>query len=177
MRTMRVRATALISTALLLVAACGGKSTPPTTTTTTTPDTAGALDGLEGTPGTTGYAGLDWGITEAGIKERFPSASAGATFLSITGNHGGKPGVTTFEFQDDKLHRISVSFTDDYPSMEACLEVWKTVREAVNGKLGAGSSENGAAYWDSTTYNIVLSCDPGEEDQGVMSMSYAQPQE
>jgi hypothetical protein len=173
---MRTLATALLSS-MLLVAACGGKSTPATTTTATDTPAAPAADGLEGTPGTTGYANLDWGTTEAGIKERFPSASAGGTYLSIAGNHGGKPGVTTFEFQDDKLHRISVSFTDEYPSMEACLEVWKTMRETVNGKLGPGSADNGAAYWDSTTYNITLSCDPGETDNGVLSMTYSQPQE
>jgi hypothetical protein len=160
----------------LFVAACGGKSTP-TTPTTTTDTPPAATDGLEGTPGTTGYAGLDWGITEDGIKARFPDASAGATFLSIAGNHGGKPSVTTFEFQDDKLHRISVSYTDEYPSMEDCLEVWKPMRASVDGKLGQGQAENGAAYWESTTYNITLSCDPGETDNGVLSMTYSQPQE
>jgi hypothetical protein len=70
-----------------------------------------------------------------------------------------------------------VTFTDDYPSMEECSKVWKDMRGTFDGKLGESKSDNLAAYWDSATYNIVLSCDPGEDEAGVLGMTYSQPQE
>jgi hypothetical protein len=171
---MRTLATAF-SSALLLLACGGGGASAPATTAPTTPT---AVDPAPpAAPGTTGYPGLDWGATEADLKARFPQAAPGLNTLSIPGNHGGLPGVTTFELEDGKLVRISVSFEEEYPGMAECLEVWKTTRASLNETLGSSSADNGAAYWDTESYNITFSCDPGDEDRGVLGMSYAQPQE
>lgn len=169
---MRTLATACTSAVLLL--ACGGKTSAPATTDTTPTTAASATTAA---PGTTGYPGIDWGITEADLEARFPQAAPGLNALSIPGNHGGLPGVTTFEIQDGTLQRISVSFDEEYPSMAECFEVWKTTRASLNETLGSSSEDNGAAYWSTESYNITFSCDPGDEDRGVLSMSYAQPQE
>jgi len=139
-------------------------------------DAPGADAATAGDLGTSGYPGLDWGATADLVKAKFPKGAPGSDNLSITGNHAGKPGVTTFEFKDGKLFRISISFEDEYPSMAECSTVWTEMRAALDPKLGASKSDNLAAYWETTTYNITLSCDPGEDEAGVLSMSYAQPQ-
>jgi hypothetical protein len=171
----------------LFLAACGGKSSKAgkdamatdATTTTDGPETdaAGVDAATAGDLGTSGYPELSWGASEADLKAKFPKAAPGMNTLSIPGNHGGKPGVTTFELKDGKLFRISVSFDDEYPSMEACSTVWTEMRKTLDAKLGESKSDNLAAYWDSATYNIILSCDPGDEDRGVLSMSYGPPQD
>lgn len=181
---------AIALTLALFMSACGGKSAKAskdamaadaTTTDGPAPDAPGDAPGADaatkGELGTSGYPGLDWGASADDVKAKFPKAAPGTDNVSITGNHGGKSGVTTFEFKDGKLHRISVTFTDDYPSMEECATVWKEMRGTFDGKLGESKSDNLAAYWDGATYNIVLSCDPGDDEGGALSMSYSQPQE
>ena len=175
-----------LATALLF--GCGGKKTPAAkdamTADASNPDgpapdatdAPGVDAATAGDLGTSGYPGLDWGASLDDLKAKFPRAAPGTENLSITGDHAGKPGVTTFELRDGKLHRISVSFEDEYPSMEECATVWKEMRATLDGKLGASQSDNLAAYWEAPTYNITLSCDPGDEDAGMLSMSYSQPQ-
>jgi hypothetical protein len=173
-------------TLALSLAACGGKSNKATKdamvadatpTDGASTDAPGADAATKGELGTSGYPGLDWGASADDLKAKFPKAAPGTDNLSITGTHGGKSGVTTFELKDGKLHRISVSFLDDYPSMDECADVWKEMRTTFDAKLGESKSDNLGAYWDSTTYSIVLSCDPGDDDGGVLSMTYSQPQE
>lgn len=183
---------AIALTLLLSLAACGGKSAkagkdamPADATTadgtTAAPADAAAAAGADaataGDLGTSGYPGLDWGATEADIMAKFPKAAPGGKTVSITGDHAGKPGVTTFELKDGKLHRISVSFADEYPSMGECQTAWAEMRKVLDAKLGESKSDNLAAYWDSATYNIILSCDPGDDEAGVLSMSYGPPQD
>jgi hypothetical protein len=179
-----MRITIALTLALSLLA-CGGKANKAgkdampadaTTTDATATDAPGVDAATRGELGTSGYPGLDWGASADDLKAKFPKAAPGTDNLSITGNHGGKSGVTTFELKDGKLHRISVSFADEYPSMGECQTVWTEMRKTFDGKLGESKSDNLAAYWDSATYNIVLSCDPGEDDAGVLSMTYSQPQ-
>lgn len=182
-----MRTLALALTTLLLLA-CGGKSTKASKDAMTTdatndaagpdgPDAPGADAAMTGAPGTSGYPGVDWGLSMEAVQARFPKASPGAAYLSMVGNHAGKPGVITFEFKDDKLFRISVTFDGEYPSMDECADGFAGMRKELDAKLGESKSENLAAYWDSPTYNIILSCDPCEEDQGVLSMSYGPPQD
>ncbi len=177
--------TILLTLAIALLFGCGGKSQPASKDAMTadatnpdgpTTDAAGVDAATAGDLGTSGYPGLDWGASMDDLKAKFPRAAPGTDNLSITGNHAGKPGVTTFELRDGKLHRISVTFEDEYPSMEACATVWKEMRATLDGKLGASKSDNLAAYWDAPTYNIILTCDPGDEDAGVLSMAYSPPQ-
>ena len=161
-----------LATALLF--GCGGKKTPAAkdamTADASNPDgpapdatdAPGVDAATAGDLGTSGYPGLDWGASLDDLKAKFPRAAPGTENLSITGDHAGKPGVTTFE--------------DESPSMEECATVWKEMRATLDGKLGASQSDNLAAYWESPTYNITLSCDPGDEDAGMLSMSYSQPQ-
>lgn len=181
---MRTLATAL--TLALFLFGCGGKSAKANKDAmpadATNPDGAsadapGADAATAGDLGTSGYPGLDWGLSMDDVKAKFPTAAPGTDNLSIVGNHAGKSGVTTFELKDGKLFRISVSFEEEYPSMGECQPVWTEMRKALDAKLGESKADNLAAYWDSTTYNIVLSCDPGEEDKGVLSMTYGPPQD
>lgn len=181
---MRTIATALTASILLL--GCGGKSTKANkdamATDATNPDgpsadAPGPDAATTGDLGTSGYPGLDWGASMDDVKAKFPKAAPGTDNLSIPGNHAGKPGVTTFEFKDGKLFRISVSFDDEYPSMGDCAPAWNEMRKTLDAKLGESKAENLAAFWDSATYNIILSCDPGDDDKGVLSMAYGPPQD
>jgi hypothetical protein len=181
-----MRTLAIALTAALLLFGCGGKKGPAPKDAMVTDannpdgpsaDAPGADAATAGELGTSGYPGLDWGASLDDVKAKFPKAAPGTDNLSITGNHAGKSGVTTFELKDGKLFRISVSFEEEYPSMGECQPAWAEVRKTLDAKLGESKSENLAAYWDSTTYNIILSCDPGEEDRGMLSMSYGPPQD
>lgn len=184
---MRIAIAFALSLGLALsLLACGGKSGKANkdamTTDATNPDgpsaDAPAADAATaGDLGTSGYPGLDWGATMDDLKVKFPKGVPGADNLAIPGNHAGKSGVTTFALKDAKLFRISVTFDDDYPSMEECSKAWTEMRRTLDAKLGESKADNLAAYWDSATYNIILSCDPGEEEQGVLSMSYGPPQD
>ena len=177
---------AIALTLALTLLSCGGKSNkankdamPADATSTDGPsaDAPGADAATAGELGTSGYPGLDWGLSMDDVKAKFPKAAPGTNNLSIVGNHAGKSGVTTFEFKDAKLFRISVSFEDEYPSMGECQTAWTEMRKTLDAKLGESKADNLAAYWDSTTYTIVLSCDPGDEDKGMLSMSYGPPQD
>ncbi len=184
---MRTLSTITISGLFLLVSAigCGGKSAKAgkdamnSDATTATDGAAADAPGVDaasnGELGTSGYPGLDWGASMDAVKAKFPKAAPGPDTLSIPGNHAGLAGVTTFEFKDGKLFRISVSFDKEYPSMDDCLKDWADMRTTLEPTLGESSSDNGAAYWNAATYNITASCDPGDGDGGVMSMTYAQP--
>ncbi len=137
--------------------------------------TAAAAAAAAGAVGTSGYPGLDWGASLDALKAAFPKAAPGSDNLSIVGQYEGRAAITTFELKGGQLARISVSFEDSFPSMDACGKTWTAMRTALDPKLGKSVGDNLAATWESATYAVTLSCDPGDEDEGVLSLSYARP--
>ena len=142
---------------------CGGKA--PTADHPAAPPTA---------LGTTGYPGLDWGATAATVRAIYPNASAtNDGHLALRGTDEGQPNLTTFEFVAGRLGKISIVFDRRFASMKQCGAVWTTLRAAFDPKLGNSAGENLAAFWESATYAVTLSCDLDDAERAGLSMSYA----
>ena len=148
----------------ILVVACG-QPAPPANAPPNTPPAA---------IGTSGYPGLDWGATVANVKAAYPRTTEDHGELTTTSLAvEGQPNTTTFAFEHGKLARIGIAFDRRFASMNECATLWTVVRRALDPKLGKSAGENLAAFWESTTYAVTLSCDIDDHAQAGLSMSYA----
>jgi hypothetical protein len=161
----------------LLVAACGSP----------TPGAAISNRAAAGTkrpeaprpPGTSGFPGLDWRITESQLRRAIPGLrpylDRGLEW-SVRLDHAGWPGLAIFEVVDDALSHIAIGFDGEFSSMEDCAPRFAKVRAEIDKQLGTSSLENLAAYWSSPTYEVQLSCDIAVEDgAAALSMMYDPP--
>ena len=145
--------------------ACGGKAAGPHQAAGPPPTAIG----------TSGYPGLDWGASVATIRAIYPTIRANPDGnFALVAPHEGEANVTTFELVAGKLAKISIAFDRTFASMNECATVWKTLRAALDPKLGKSAGENLAAFWESATYVVMLSCDPDDAgNHAGLSMSYA----
>lgn len=154
----------------ILAAACGGASTPAATS----PGNATGATAATATPplGTTGLPGLDWGATTAAVMARYPGAIASDDGVTARGAVDGRPATTVFAIGEAGLEHVKTVWTAGYPSMGACADDWEARRVELEARLGEGSAENLAAFWDTATATITLFCDPGEGDAAVLAITY-----
>ena len=156
-------------TTLLSIAACLAacvSSTP----TTTPPSPSKA------TSGTSGMPGLDWGASADAVLAASPRATPNKEGgLWATGTTDGITSITAFKMGAHGLEQINVEWTQGFISMEDCGSHWKTLRAKYDGRFGASTADNLAAYWKTPTASITLSCSPNDSGAGVLSLNYAKP--
>ena len=132
-------------------------------------------------PGSSGFAGVDWGDTIDAVQAKYPAATRGEDELALHAAHGGRDATISFMFTGGgQLISISVSFTGSFPSMSACAEPFAQVRTALDGSLGQSGTDNLAAYWSSETASMTLACNPDDPEQGEqasLTMSYSLPED
>lgn len=166
---MRIAAAVLACS--ILAAACGGARQPaatgPGNATGTTDATAPAA------LGTTGLPGLDWGATAAAVIARYPGATASDDGVTVRGAVDGRPATTVFAIGEAGLEHVKTEWTAGYPSMAACADDWEARRVELAARLGEGSAENLAAFWDTATTTITFFCDPTDSGGGVLAITYA----
>lgn len=167
---------ALVATASITVA-CGPHGRDPLGNTATKPRDAELPAAPTAKLGTSGFAGVDWGAKLAAIKNAFPSGhSPDPGHLWVSRDHGGQPAVTTFEFDEDELFRISIAFHGNFASMADCARRFVEVRKQLEPTLGKPSVENLAAYWTAASYEALLACDTNDDGtQAALSMVYTKP--
>ncbi|MBL8627780.1 MAG: hypothetical protein JNK64_41230 [Myxococcales bacterium] len=165
-----MRTAAAVLGCSILAAACGGASKPAATGPGNATSATGATDA---TLGTTGLPGLDWGATTAAVMARYPGATASDDGVTARGAVDGRPATTVFAIGEAGLAHVKTEWTAGYPSMEACADDWEARRVELAARLGEGSAENLAAFWDTATTTITLFCDPTDSGGGVLAITYA----
>jgi len=163
-----VRTLCLSSALAFTFACCGGSSKPITNSGSSEPTkaTAPAL-------GTSGVAGLDWGANATAVLAVYPRATPTDGGLSFNGMAEGRLAITKFTIGAGGLGAVDVEWTDGFVSMEDCATGWKTMRTQLDGRFGASSADNLAAYWKTGSASITLACNPNESNAGVLSLIYA----
>ena len=147
----------LVSPLFIFVVACGSS---PTTQDTPAPP----RDELHG---------LVWGSSRGALEQQFPSARSDGQSVQWTGTYTGRAANLTLLLGDQGLSSIDVAFQSAYPSMDACGKDWAAVREDMNAFYGRSSSDNLAAYWETPTQAVRLSCDPN--DLGASLTAHFEP--
>lgn len=159
------------SLSLLVLFACGGSSKPATTP----PQNSGTADtaASSAASGTTGLPGLDWGATAATVLAANPRATAspdGATAVAPVDGHNA---ITVYKIGAGGLGMITTEWTDGFVSMDDCAGGFKRERATLDARLGPSQADNLAAYWQTATASITLSCSPNDSGAGVLSLTYA----
>jgi len=161
------------------LAACGGSSKPAASG----PSGSGgdsADDGVGGgrvmAPGTSGLPGLDWGATADAVMALYPRGTANEAGVVAIGMTDGHQSLTQFSIGATGLTQVDIEWVEGYISMEECLKGWAEVRTKVDERLGASTSDNGAAYWELPAASVTLACNPNDIDNGsaVLSQTFAQ---
>lgn len=166
-----LRATLLISlvyAGVTLGAACGGSNKPATTG----PDRTGDV-GTEPALGTTGVPGLDWGASADAVRAAFPQSTPTDGGLWSMGTTDGHQSLTTFKIGAAGLEQVDIEWVEGYVSMDDCGKGWAEVRTKVDGRLGPSTQDNLAAYWNTASASVTLSCSPNDSGAGVLSQNFS----
>ena len=123
-------------------------------------------------PGTTGFPGLDWGAPAEAVKAAYPGAAADPEGLAWRGEHEGRPAVVRFAIEDGALVRVTVAYDGTFASMMACKAEFAPMRARLDQRFGPSAEENLAAFWDTETASITLSCDMNEDETARLSVYY-----
>lgn len=163
---------ATLLAACAAVAACGGSKAPvvaPGGGDTAPPSGGGRVMA----PGTSGLPGLDFGADVKAIEALYADLTPVDVGLAYTGTVEGLPATITFTVGNTGLTEIAITWSDTFPSMGACGLNLEDVRAAVDARLGPSTEDNLAAYWETPTATVVLSCGMGDGEESMMAQSYA----
>jgi hypothetical protein len=151
----------------LLLAACGPKNR-------TTPEHVDEM-----ALGSARFIGLDWGMTPEQATVVYPTLAPHADpemGWQARMKHDGRAGTLILHFRVEPPAGLSMAlFTEEatFPSMGACGEEHKTRRAAMDAKIGPSQYENLAAYWETETASLQLSCNPRDDGGEVAEMTFS----
>jgi hypothetical protein len=166
---MSVIRSLFMSCSLVSLVGCGGSTKPIANSTSSTPPTKATAT----TQGTSGIPGLDWGANAEAVLAVFPRATPTDGGLWYPGTAEGHNAITKFLIGANGLDGINIEWTDGFISMADCATGWKPLRTSLDGRFGASTADNLAAYWDTATASITLACNPNDSNAGVLSLTYA----
>lgn len=150
--------------AFAALAACG--KAPPVTSPGPTPPTASPVV----TEGNSGFEGVSWNDPIARLRALYPTLGEDAR---VAQPFEGLSAMVAFDLTGDVVHSIHVRIDGAYPGMSACLETWKGLRTRLDQRLGASLAENGAAFWETATSNVTLSCNLTDAGAAELAIDYA----
>jgi hypothetical protein len=102
-----------------------------------------------------------------------PQATASPDGATAVTPVDGRNATTVYKIGTDGLSLITTEWTDGFVSMDDCAGGFKRERATLDERLGPSQAENLAAYWETATASIVLSCNPNDDGAGVLSLTYA----
>lgn len=170
---MKPVVSASLLAACAALAACGGSQAPVAPGGGDTDPPSGGGGGRVMVPGTTGLPGLDFGADVKAIEALYADVTPVDVGLAYTGTVEGLPATITFTVGSSGLTEVAITWSDTFPSMGACGLNLDDIRTAVDARLGPSSEENMAAFWETPTATVTLSCGMGDGEESTLAQTYA----